>query len=62
MQMKIINQSGYTAEERAAHAKIVQSNAVTTWLGLRLGLGLGLGCLTLTLTILTLALTSTLTR
>ena len=28
--MKIINQSGYTAEERAAHASIVQSNAVTS--------------------------------
>eukprot|EP00320_Phaeocystis_rex_P019230 CAMPEP_0119059598 /NCGR_PEP_ID=MMETSP1178-20130426/3704_1 /TAXON_ID=33656 /ORGANISM="unid sp, Strain CCMP2000" /LENGTH=354 /DNA_ID=CAMNT_0007040641 /DNA_START=54 /DNA_END=1118 /DNA_ORIENTATION=- len=29
-QMKIINQSGYTSEERAAHASIVQSNAVTS--------------------------------
>eukprot|EP00964_Phaeocystis_antarctica_P147866 scaffold114571_cov57-Phaeocystis_antarctica.AAC.1 len=27
--MKIINQSGYTPEERAAHASIVQSNAVS---------------------------------
>ena len=59
--MKIINQSGYTAEERAAHAKIVQSNAVTSWLGLGLGLGLGFLTLTLTLT-LVLTLTSTLTR
>jgi len=29
-QMKIINQSGYTPEERAAHTSIVQSNAVTS--------------------------------
>ena len=28
--MKIINQSGYTPEERAAHTSIVQSNAVTS--------------------------------
>ena len=28
--MKIINQAGYTPEERAAHTSIVQSNAVTS--------------------------------